>query len=143
MGSAVVNDQVYKYYKFDKFAHLLEDDRMSQREVSIAELRSQLADIVNTIRFANDVVVVTKNNKRAAVIVSPDEYDRLIAPSKRFTQKERQKALANLDTLVKAFRADVPDLDDSTLQDTVQRETTLVRANRRKKNAISKKSIHS
>lgn len=56
--------------------------------VSIDELRSNLADIVNRVTYAQDKVVVKKYNRKAAVLISVDEYEKLLDPRKRFSSKE-------------------------------------------------------
>lgn len=46
--------------------------------VSIDELRSNLADIVNRVTYAKDRIVVRKYNRDAAIIISLDEYEELV-----------------------------------------------------------------
>lgn len=46
--------------------------------VSIDELRSNLADIVNRVTYAKDRVVVKKHNRDVALIISLDEYEKLV-----------------------------------------------------------------
>lgn len=48
------------------------------RSISINELRSNLADIVNRVTYANDRVVVKKHNRDVAMIISLDEYEQLV-----------------------------------------------------------------
>ncbi len=56
--------------------------------VSIDELRSNLADIVNRVTYAKDRIVVKKYNREAVVLISVDEYEKLLDPRKRFSSKE-------------------------------------------------------
>ena len=116
---------------------------MTLKEITIAELRSQLADIVSSIRFGNDTVVITKNKKRAAIIVSPEEYERLLDPTKRLTQKEWQKAVSELDKTAQKFRDNMPNMSDAKLQSLINEEVTAVRAQHLKKATLTKNSINS
>jgi|SRR3989344_6714895 len=58
------------------------------QQVSIDELRSNLADIIGRVMYGKDKIVVKKYNRDAAVILSFDEYEKLVDPSKRFTKKQ-------------------------------------------------------
>lgn len=51
---------------------------MSQPErVKIAALRSDLAEIINRVRFAKARVLVTKHGEPVAALISMDELERL------------------------------------------------------------------
>lgn len=58
------------------------------QQVSIDELRSNLADIIGKVMYGNDRIVVKKYNRDAAVILSIDEYEKLQDPAKRFTKAQ-------------------------------------------------------
>lgn len=68
--------------------------------VSIDELRSNLADIVNRVTYANDRVVVKKYNRNAAILISIDEYekliDKMIDEEVTMVRMEKKKALKNI-----------------------------------------------
>lgn len=51
---------------------------LNTNTVSIDELRSNLADIVNRVTYANDRVVVKKHNRDLVIIIRLDEYENLI-----------------------------------------------------------------
>lgn len=51
---------------------------LNTNTVSIDELRSNLADIVNRVTYAKDRIVVRKYNRDAAIIISLDEYEELV-----------------------------------------------------------------
>ncbi len=102
---------------------------MTQKEVTIAELRLNLADIVGSIMFRGDTVIVTKNSKKAAVMVSPEEYERLLDPTKRLTSPERKQIAVALE----AVRADIPDLEPNVIEREVKKAVREVRTERRKK----------
>ncbi len=107
---------------------------MTKQEISIAQLRLELANVVNSVRYRGDTVFVTKNNQRAAVIVSPEVYERLLDPSKRLTKPERQSLADELDQL----RATIPDINPTTLQRAVDSEVTAMRHAKRSKPSARK-----
>lgn len=51
---------------------------LNTNTVSIDELRSNLADIVNRVAYAKDRIVVKKHNRDVAMLISLDEYEELI-----------------------------------------------------------------
>jgi prevent-host-death family protein len=102
---------------------------MTKQEVSIAQLRLELAEIVNSVRYRGDTVFVTKNNQRAAVILSPEEYERLLDPSKRLTPPERRQIVARLEEL----RAGIPEIEPKVIQRLTNKAVREVRAEKRKR----------
>lgn len=64
---------------------------LNTNSVSIDELRSNLADIVNRVTYANDRIVVKKYNRDVAVIISLDEYEEVTA-----VRAGKKKALKNI-----------------------------------------------
>jgi len=68
--------------------------------VSIDELRSNLADIVNRVTYAKDRIVVKKHNRDVALIISLDEYeklvDKIIDEEVIAVRTEKKKALKNV-----------------------------------------------
>lgn len=73
---------------------------LNTQTVSIDELRSNLADIVNRVTYANDRIVVKKHNREAAIIISLDEYeqlvDKIIGEEVIAVRVEKKKALRNI-----------------------------------------------
>lgn len=51
--------------------------RVAEDIVPIAELKAHLSEVVRTLRDRGRPIVVTQHGKAAAVVLSPDEYDRL------------------------------------------------------------------
>lgn len=72
---------------------------LNSNTVSIDELRSNLADIVNRVTYAKDRIVVRKYNRDAAIIISLDEYeklvDKMIDEEVAAVRTEKKKALKN------------------------------------------------
>lgn len=63
---------------------------INTNQVSIDELRTNLAEIIGSVMYGNNQIIIKKYNREAAVIISKAEYERLIDPTKRFTQPEWQ-----------------------------------------------------
>ncbi len=95
--------------------------------VSIDELRSNLADIINRVTYANDKVVVKKYNREAAVLISLDEYEKLLDPRKRLSKTAWEKSFKKLDKI----RARIPKMDPVELDKIIDEEVEVVRAEKR------------
>lgn len=67
--------------------------------VSAEELRVNLASYLGRVMYADEMIVVKKYNRDAAVILSPRMLRRLL-DSAQATRKERETALKRLDALV-------------------------------------------
>lgn len=101
---------------------------LNTNTVSIDELRSNLADIVNRVTYANDKVVVKKYNRNAAILISVDEYEKLLDPTKRLSEKEWNKGFRILDKI----RAKIPKMDPDELDKIIDEEVAAVRAEKKK-----------
>lgn len=106
----------------------------AQKEVTIKELRTNLADIMGMVNYRGDTIVVTKNSKRTAIIISPEEYERLLDPSKRLTPVERKQIVAQLE----ALDSELPDIAPEVIEQNVNKAIREVRAKKHKKNATKK-----
>ncbi len=92
---------------------------LNNNAVSIDELRSNLADIVNRVTYAKDRVVVKKYNRDAAIIISLDEYERLIDPTKRLTDTEWKNKVKRLDNIRTKIPKSNPKEVDKAIDETV------------------------
>lgn len=95
--------------------------------VSIEELRSNLADIVNRVTYANDKIVVKKYNRDAVIIISLDEYEKLMDPTKRLSEKQWQDSVQKLNKL----RAKIPHFDPQEMEKAIDEAVREVRAEKR------------
>lgn len=68
--------------------------------VSIDELRSNLADIISRVTYAKDKVVIKKYKRDVALIISLDEYeklvDKIIDEEVIVVRTEKKKVLKNV-----------------------------------------------
>ena len=97
-------------------------------EVSTEELRVNLADLLNQVRYANRLVVVKKYNTDAAIIISPRMFQRILDSSAAKVE-DRQQAIHELRTILNAVPANDPD----TLNADINKAIAEVRTEKRKK----------
>jgi len=102
---------------------------LNSHPVSIDKLRSNLADIINRVTYANDMVVVKKYNREAAIIISLDEYEKLMDPTKRLSESQWQESFKRLDEI----RAKMPKVDPEELDREIGKAVEEVRAEKRAK----------
>lgn len=102
---------------------------LNTNTVSIDELRSNLADIVNRVTYANDKVMVKKYNREAVILISVDEYEKLVDPTKRLSESEWQESFKRLDEV----RVKMPKADPEELEREIGRAVKEVRAEKRAK----------
>ncbi len=85
------------------------------KTLSLSEAKMKLSKLVETVSTTDEEIVITKNGRRAAVLVSPDEFDSwketIAVRSDVALMKEIRKGLAalkkrraNLYTLEELFR---------------------------------------
>ncbi len=102
--------------------------------VSIDELRSNLADIMNRVTYAKDRIVVKKHNRDVALIISLDEYERITDPTKRLSDSEWRNSFKRLDE----FRSKIPKFDPEEMEKTIDEAVKEVRAERKALNNPNK-----
>ncbi len=102
---------------------------LNNNPVSIDELRTNLADIINRVTYANDRVLVKKHNRNVAMIVSLDEYEKIMDPTKRLSQKQWNESVRRLDE----FRASIPEMEPKEMERIIDEEIKAYRAEKRAK----------
>lgn len=102
---------------------------INSRAVSIDELRSNLADIVSRVTYANDRVVVKRHNREVALIISLDEYEKLMDPTKRLNEKEWADNVKKLDEL----RDKIPQVDPQEMEKAIDEAVREIRAEKKAK----------
>ena len=99
--------------------------------VSIEEFRVNLADLIGRVMYGKDRVVIKKYNRNAAVLLSVDDYEKLLDPTKRLSMSQWNDAVQKLN----AIRADIPEIDAKIIQKKVKKTIEEVRAGKKDKNA--------
>lgn len=101
---------------------------MLKNIVSIEEFRVNLADLIGRVMYNNDRVIIKKYNRDAAVLLSVEDYERLLDHTKRLSKAQWDKAVQKLESI----RADIPDVDPQEIQKEVDQAVQEVRANQNK-----------
>lgn len=70
--------------------------KKSDNTRSVTEARREFANLVNRVTYGGERVVLTKNNKPAAAIVSAEDLDLLEAIEDAIDVQEAQKALRRM-----------------------------------------------
>jgi len=103
---------------------------VNNNSVSIDELRSNLADIVNRVTYAKEKIVVNKYNNDVAIIISLDEYEKLIDPTKRLSDEQWGKKFEKLDNI----RAKIPQVDPKELDLAIDETVAEIRVEKKATN---------
>lgn len=92
------------------------------------EVRKNFSAMLNTAAFGKKNIVVTRFNKPTAVLMDYEQYERLMDPSTRFTDKEWRKGFE----VFNEVREKNKDLSTSEIEKTVNNTIKDVRKERRK-----------
>lgn len=80
---------------------------LNNNPVSVDEFRTKLSEFIGRVVYGRDRIVIKKYNREAAILLSIEEYERLIDPTKRFTKEEWKKGFEFIDKARMASK-DVP-----------------------------------
>lgn len=103
---------------------------MSQT-VTLKEVREQLSELVARVAYGDQKVVITKFGKPVVAIVNFEDYEKLMNPASRFTDKDWEKGFEFI-TKAREASKDVP---HEEAQRIIDREISAVRS---AKNATSR-----
>jgi prevent-host-death family protein len=67
--------------------------------VTANEIRSKFSEMINTVVFDNNTVIITRFGKPHAVLLGYQEYERLMNPKTRFSQNEWDNGFSAIDTI--------------------------------------------
>lgn len=101
---------------------------MINTSVSVDEFRSNLAEFLGRVMYGKDKIIIKKYNREAAILLSLDEYEKIIDPTKRFSKKEWKDKFAIIDKI----RERIPDIDPQVLQREIDEAIKEIRAEKRK-----------
>ncbi len=97
---------------------------MLKNTVSIEEFRVNLADLVGRVMYGKDRVIIKKYNRDAAVLLSVDDYEKLLDPTKRLSRSQWNDAVQKLESI----RANIPEADPDEIQKEINQAVLEVRA---------------
>lgn len=95
--------------------------------VSIDELRTNLSELIGRVMYGRDRVVIKKYNRNAAVLLSVEEYEKLVDPAKRFSKKDWDNKFDFIDKI----RKNATKVDQEVLEETITSAIKRVRATKR------------
>lgn len=104
---------------------------MLKNSVSIEEFRVNLADLVGRVMYGKDRVVIKKYNRDAAVLISVEDYKKLLDPTKRLSRSEWNKAVQKLESI----RKNIPEADPKFIEKEVNQAVREARAEKKNNNA--------
>lgn len=92
--------------------------------VSIDEFRTNLAELIGKVMYAKDQVIIRKYNRDAAILLSLEEYERLIDPTKRLSKARWKEKFKTIDRI----RESMPEVDQKLIEKEVAKAVKEVRA---------------
>lgn len=99
---------------------------MSQT-LPLKEVREQLSDLVSKVAYGDQKIVITKFGKPVAALVTFNDYERIVNPAKRFTQKKWNQGFALMDKA----RANTKKYNQEEVEQTIEQAVTEVRQSKR------------
>ncbi|MCL4352995.1 type II toxin-antitoxin system Phd/YefM family antitoxin [Patescibacteria group bacterium] len=97
---------------------------MLKNIVSIEEFRINLADLVGRVMYGKDKIIIKKYKRDAAVLLSMEDYERLLDPTKRLTKSQWNYVARKLDSI----RTNIPEADPDKIQKEIDLAIQEVRA---------------
>lgn len=61
---------------------------MVNTSVSVSEFRSKFAKFLDRVIYGKEKIIIKKYNRNVAILISLDEYEKIIDPTKRFSKEE-------------------------------------------------------
>ena len=107
---------------------MIEKGKRDPVTISAEELRVNLADYLGRVMYADEMIVVQRYNRDAAVIVSPRMLKRLMDAGQA-TSADRDAALKRLETLTRQIPEN--DLSEADISQLVDREVKAVRTRKK------------
>jgi len=104
---------------------------MIKNSVSIEEFRVNLADLVGRVMYGKNRVIIKKYNRDAAILLSVEDYEELLDPTKRLNKSEWDETVENLENI----RAGIPEFDPGKIQKEVNKAVTEIRTQKKNNNA--------
>ena len=97
-------------------------------QVSIDDLRTNLSEIIGRVMYGQQKIIVKKYNRNAAIILSQQEYESRLDPTKRLSQQEWDAQFSQMDSIQKTFE----DLEPEEIQQMVNQAVDEVRSSKKK-----------
>jgi len=95
--------------------------------VSIDELKTNLAELIGRVMYGKERITIKKYNKNAAVLLSVQEYEKLVDPAKRLNRKQWQNKFVLMDKI----KERIPGTDQKQLEEAITEAVKKVRTAKR------------
>jgi len=92
--------------------------------VSIDQFRTNLAELIGKVMYAKDQIIIKKYNREAAILLSLEEYERLVDPTKRLSQARWKDKFKTIDRI----RESMPEINQKVIEREVAKAVKEVRA---------------
>lgn len=96
---------------------------MINNSVSIDEFRSNLAELIGKVMYGKDRIMIKKYNHNAAVLLSVEDYEKLIDPTKRLSPARWKAKYKTIDKI----RESIPDIQPAAIEREVHKAIQAVR----------------
>ncbi len=84
-----------------------------ERTIGVDKARARLGQLADEIAADDEVVVLTRRGQAVAVLISPAEYDALLALRRRMAREELEARLAEVRASVASAGLDVSVVDEA------------------------------
>lgn len=74
---------------------------MIKQTISLKDIRSQLSELIAKVAYGRQNVVITRFGKPVATLINFEDYERMMNPRKRFSEKEWEKGFLLFDKVRK------------------------------------------
>ncbi len=119
--AGVIKNREASYFTLDKFismrviiTRIMVNYNWSQimKTLSLSEAKMKFSSIVDMVSSTDEEIVITKNGRPAAVIISPDEYESIKETANIRSDEALMKEIGQGLNALKAKRAQVFTLDE-------------------------------
>lgn len=97
---------------------------MIKNSVSIEQFRVNLANLVGRVMYAKERVIIKKYNRDAAILLSLEDYEKLVDPTKRLSPSRWKEKYMTIDKI----RESMPEIDPRLIEKEVAKAIKEVRA---------------
>lgn len=96
--------------------------------VSIDELRNNLAELIGRVMYGKDRVVIKKYKREAAILMSVEEYEKLVDPAQRLSEGQWEGRFRLIDRIKKRLQK----VNQKALEAEINKAVQEVRAAKRR-----------
>lgn len=99
---------------------------MSQT-LSVKDVREQLSELVSSVVYGDQKVVITKSGKPVAALVTYEDYEKIMNPAKLYSKEEWDKGFS----LADKARTNTKDYSQEEVEQAIDQTVSEVRQSKR------------